>query len=180
MDLVNIVAWMTKYLFLNVHYWAIFFFSFLFLFYILQDEPTTTAQNIDVRFVLLPEFASQMLKWARRCNVISLMWWCLKKRKKHFQRFNEQHTPNTRTWESSIIFENFFQGFVRCSPDGPFYLDVLLFLVKKRKTLKPIVFLFLLVGISNKVTWMRDDRISYWYYTQHKQRLNAYTYKICS
>ena len=102
MDFVNIVAWMTKYLFLNVHYLAIFF---LFLFYILQDEPTTTAQNIDVRFVLLPEFASQMLKWARRCNVISLMWWCLKKRKKHFQRFNEQHTPNTRTWESSIIFE---------------------------------------------------------------------------
>jgi hypothetical protein len=50
------------------------------------------------------------------------MWWCLKKRKKHFQRFNEQHTPNTRTWESSIIFENFFQGFVRCSPDGPFFL----------------------------------------------------------
>ena len=94
MDFVNIVAWMTKYLFLNVHYLAIFF---LFLFYILQDEPTTTAQNIDVRFVLLPEFASQMLKWARRCNVISLMWWCLKKRKKHFQRFNEQHTPNTRT-----------------------------------------------------------------------------------
>ena len=151
-----------------------------FLFYILQDEPTTTAQNIDVRFVLLPEFASQMLKWARRCNVISLMWWCLKKRKKHFQRFNEQHTPNTRTWESSIIFEKKkISRFRALQSDGPFYLGVL-FLVKKRKTLKPIVFLFLLVGISNKVTWMRDDRISYWYYTQHKQRLNAYTYVICS